>query len=178
MSVRIDVEPSAALTDRDRQCLRSVLDAAFCGEFSEDDWQHCLGGVHVVAVDAGVVVAHAAVVPRVLHVAGRRWDSGYVEGVATVPRRQGQGLGSLVMERVGGLVRAEFALGALSTEAVGFYRRHGWEQWQGPTYVRRAAGLACTADEDGGVMVLRVDRSGGPVLSDPIVCEERRGDDW
>jgi aminoglycoside 2'-N-acetyltransferase I len=32
--------------------LRRLLDAAFEGEFSDDDWNHALGGVHVWVADA------------------------------------------------------------------------------------------------------------------------------
>ena len=81
-------------------------------------------------------MAHAAVVERVLEVGGRAVRAGYVEGVATTPTRQGEGLGSLVMQRVGQLLEAEFEVGALSTGRHAFYERLGWERWRGPTFVR------------------------------------------
>jgi aminoglycoside 2'-N-acetyltransferase I len=158
--------------------VRGLLDAAFGGDFTEDDWAHTLGGVHVVVADGGTVLAHAAVVPRVLEVAGRPYATGYVEGVATVPRRQGEGLGSLATVEATAYLRSAFALGALSTASPGFYERFGWERWRGPTYVRDAGGLVRTEDEDDGVMVLRFGASADADVTAPISCEARAGDDW
>src|SRR5207342_780532 len=46
--------------------VRLLLEQAFAGDFSPEDWEHALGGWHVVAAADGVALAHAAVVPRVL----------------------------------------------------------------------------------------------------------------
>lgn len=158
--------------------LRQLLDDAFEGGFSDHDWNHCLGGWHAVIMEDDIPVSHAAVVPRVLDVGGSSWRCGYVEGVGTVPRRQGKHLGSMVMQRLGRLIMAQFGLGALSTEAHAFYERQGWERWQGPSYVRRASGLVRTEDEDAGLMVLRFGPSRGLSLTDSLTCDERDGDDW
>jgi aminoglycoside 2'-N-acetyltransferase I len=159
--------------------IRRLLDAAFGGDFTEDDWAHTLGGWHVVVTDPVGLLSHAAVVPRVLGVAGRPWVTGYVEGVATTPARQGEGLGALAMTAATSYVRTAFELGALSTGRTGFYERLGWERWRGPTYVRQADGSAVrTEEEDDGVMVLRFGPSAGIDLAAPISCEARPGDDW
>jgi aminoglycoside 2'-N-acetyltransferase I len=152
-------------------------------DFSEDDWDHGLGGRHVVAVEqaAGtgpVVVAHASVVERVIEVDGRPFRTGYVENVATEPERHGAGLGTLVMARIVELVRDGHELGALGTGAHHFYERLGWERWQGPSYVRRAGGLDRSEEEDDGIMVLRFGPTAGIDLRSPISCAERPGDDW
>jgi aminoglycoside 2'-N-acetyltransferase I len=165
--------PTALLAE-----VRTLLDEAFRGSFSDDDWAHALGGRHVVVLDDGAVVAHAAVVPRAIDVAGRPLRTGYVEAVASRPDRQGEGLGSAAMAAVAGLVRAEHEMGALSSSSWGFYARLGWERWQGPTYVRSGARTVRTEDEDDGVMVLRFGPSAGVDLSAPISCESRPGDDW
>ena len=157
--------------------VRLLLDDAF-EDFSGDDWEHALGGWHVVLTDEEAVLGHAAVVPRVLEIAGQPYSAGYVEGVATVPGRRGEGLGSRVMIEVATLVRAQFEIGALSTGRHGFYERLGWERWQGPTFVRHDHGADRTEDEDDGVMVLRFGPSGGVDLGAAISCERRSGDDW
>lgn len=158
--------------------IRRLLDAGFDSDFSDDDWDHTQGGRHVVALAGDVVVAHAAVVPRTIRVADDPFQAGYVEGVVTSPDRQGEGIGSLVMEQVTRLVSGSFDLGVLSTALPDFYRRFGWEPWQGPTYVRDGDRLARTADEDDGIMVLRCGPSLGLGLDGPIACERRSGDDW
>ncbi len=158
--------------------VRDLLESAFAGEFSGDDWEHTLGGWHVVVVDAGAVVAHAAVVGRTLEVDGRSFRTGYVEGVATTPGRHGQGLGSLAMSAATDVVRREFELGALSTGRHSFYERLGWQRWRGPTFVRHGRQLIRTPDEDDGVMVLRFGRSHDVDLNGSISCDARAGDDW
>lgn len=76
---------------------RAMLDEAFAGDFAESDWEHALGGWHVAVVEVGAVLAHAAIVGRVLRVGDRPVGTGYVEAVATTPARQRSGLGSRVM---------------------------------------------------------------------------------
>ncbi len=158
--------------------VRAVLQRAFGDELAEEDWQHALGGWHVLAERDAEVVAHAAVVPRELHVEGVPLRTGYVEAVATEPALQRGGLGSAVLATATRLVQDHFELGALSTGVHGFYERAGWERWQGPVFVRAAAGPVRRPDEDGAVMVLRFGRSATIALTAPISCEPRAGDDW
>ena len=158
--------------------VRGLLDRAFEGAFSDDDWEHTLGGWHVVVTEAGVVVSHAAVVPRLLEVGDRPFHAGYVEGVATDPDRQGAGLGSLAMAEVGAVLHDGFELGALSTGRHRFYERLGWQRWRGPTWVRAGGRRLRTEEEDDGIMVLRFGPSREVDLTAPLACEARRGDDW
>lgn len=158
--------------------VRLLLEQAFAGDFSLEDWEHGLGGWHVVADVDGVVLAHAAVVPRVLEAGGRAWPAGYVEAVVTVPQRQREGLGSAVMTEVGKVLRREFELGALATGRHAFYERLGWERWRGPTFVRRGAEEIRTEDDDDAVMVLRFGPSAEVDLTAPISSEARSGDHW
>ena len=158
------------------------MDVAFVddedGRFEDTDWAHALGGLHVVAEEDGVVVAHAAVVPRVLEAGGVPLRTGYVEAVATLPGRQGQGLGTRVMRVAGEHIRSSYELGALGTGAVRFYERLGWRRWPGPLGVRRAGGVERSPDEEGFVLVLRTPTT--PPLDEAalLTCEERPGDDW
>ena len=68
--------------------IRGLLEEAFAGHFSDEDWDNALGGWHAVVTEADGVVAHAAVVPRTLEVAGRPLRTGYVEAVATMAARR------------------------------------------------------------------------------------------
>ena len=160
------------------ESIRGVCDAAFGAEYSDDDWHNALGGWHAVACDGDLMVAHASVVPRTLVVGEQPFAAGYVESVATLPARHGEGLGSLVMDAIGAIVRDEFELGALSTGRHAFYRRLGWERWQGPTFVRDGDAVWRTEEDDDGVMVLRFGASASIDLAAPITCEARPGDDW
>ena len=54
---------------------RRLMDDAFGDDpeeaFGDDDWDDALGGTHVVVVEDGLVLAHAALVERTLHAADR-----------------------------------------------------------------------------------------------------------
>lgn len=173
---------TAELTAAEIAAIRALLDDAFAKDeddrFGEDDWQHALGGVHVVLDQDGEILAHAAVVERTLEVAGRPLRTGYVEAVATAPSRQRTGLGTLVMRDVGTYITERFELGALGTGSHGFYERLGWETWRGPAFVRTSDGERQTPDEEGYIMVLRTPSTPALELAAPISCDWRPGDVW
>jgi len=164
------------------EAIRALLWAAFAkdedGAFTEDDWQHALGGTHFVAQVGATIVAHAAVVERSLHVAGVPIRTGYVEAVATLPELHGRGHGTALMREVDALIERDFDLGALGTGSQGFYERLGWQIWRGPSSVRMPAGDERTPDEDGYIMVLVTPRTPAIDLEAPISCEWRPGDVW
>jgi len=170
------------LTRSETVAIRALMSAAFDSDedeqFSDDDWQHAVGGVHFVLELDGEIVAHAAVVEREIHVGGRPLMTGYVEAVATAPERQGMGLGSIVMTDVSDHIRERFELGGLGTGRQSFYGRLGWQVWAGPTSVRTPDGDGPTPDEDGYVMVLATPTSPPLDLSATISCDWRPGDVW
>ncbi len=157
--------------------VRSLCDRAF-DDFADTDFDHALGGWHVVVTDGDVVLAHAAIVERIIRVGERDLRTGYVEAVATDPDHQGQGIGTSVMAEIDAIARRAFELGALSTDRTAFYGRLGWEVWRGPTFVLSDEGRQRTEDEDGGIMVLRFGPSAAVDLDAPIACRSRPGDDW
>lgn len=180
--VRLRSLPTDALAHDEVHALRAMLDAAFWDDpderFTDDDWHHAIGGTHVVLDVDGEIVAHASVVPRVLHVGGVPLRTGYVEAVATAPGRQGSGYGTAVMQEIGDHIRARFEIGALGTGRHAFYERLGWRTWQGPTSVRADDGERPTPDEDGLIMVLSTPSSPDLDLTDPISSDWRPGDAW
>ena len=175
--------PTSDLSALEISAIRSLLWTAFADEgederFSEDDWQHALGGMHFVLDVGGEIAAHASVVERELHVAGRPMRTGYVEAVAALPGRQRTGLGTTVMRDVGAYLGERFDLGALGTGSHGFYQRLGWETWRGPSAVRASNGRRATPDEDGYILILRTPNSPPLDLDAAIDCEWRPGDVW
>jgi aminoglycoside 2'-N-acetyltransferase I len=171
---------TAQLTTEELAALRRLLFGAFGGRFDEHDWEHTLGGTHVLALEGDELVAHGAVVPRWLVAGERGLRSGYVEGVAAREDRRGRGLATLVMRELGRVVAEGYELGALSdgTGIPGFYQRLGWETWEGPTWVAGPEGPERTAEEDGSVLVLRTSATGALDLGAPLVCDWRAGDVW
>ena len=178
--IRLRRATTAELAPEELEALRGLVFGAFGGRFDEHDWEHTLGGTHVLAADGDEVVAHGAVVPRWLVAGERGLRSGYVEGVATREDRRGLGLGKLVMREVGRVVREEHELGALAdgSRIPGFYQGLGWETWRGPTFVATPEGPARTAEDDGGILVLRTPASPELDLGDRLVCDWRAGDVW
>jgi aminoglycoside 2'-N-acetyltransferase I len=173
--------PTAELTTDQVGQLRQLLSAAFGPgdeRFTDDDWQHALGGLHFVLELDGAIVAHASVVERELHVDGKPVRTGYVEAVATDPAHQRAGFGSRVMRAVASHISRNYELGALGTGSHGFYERLGWQSWRGPTSVRIANGERRTPGEDGYIMVLTTPSSPPLDPAAPVSCEWRPGDVW
>ncbi len=139
--VRVRRLTTSELSAGDIASIRALMAEAF-GDgdeaFGDHDWDHALGGIHIVLDIEDVVVAHAAVVERDIHVAGRPLRAGYVEAVATATDQQGRGFGSQVMEAAGSVITREYDLGVLGTGRHQFYERLGWRTWQGPAFVRTA----------------------------------------
>ena len=178
---RIRTLPSSALTEPEVGELLRLMAEAFVGDqhggFTEDDWQHALGGTHFLAEEGGRILAHASVVSRDIRVAGRQLRTGYVEAVATAVDRQGSGIGTAIMRAVAAHLDG-YELGALGTGSHAFYERLGWVTWRGRSSVRTADGELATPEEDGYIMVLRTPLSPPLDLDLPISCEWRPGDVW
>ncbi|WP_369146692.1 GNAT family N-acetyltransferase [Streptomyces sp. R44] len=148
--------------------VREMLDTAFEGDFSDDDWDHTLGGVHAWIEDERGIAAHGAVVQRrVLH-RGRSLRVGYVEGVAVRGDRRRQGLGGAVMAELERVVDGTHAFGALSASDAGaaLYRARGWRVWEGRIDVLAPEGIARLAEEEGSVFLRP---AAGRALPDPAV---------
>jgi aminoglycoside 2'-N-acetyltransferase I len=170
------------LTATEVAVIRSLMTAAFGSDeeerFTDDDWAHSIGGTHFVLDLDGEVVAHASVVEREIHVAGRPLRTGYVEAVATAPDRQNAGFGSLVIADATAYIRERFELGALGTGRHHFYERLGWLRWEGPSSVRADDGPRPTPEDDGYIMVLATPASPPLDRLAPISCDWRPGDVW
>jgi aminoglycoside 2'-N-acetyltransferase I len=159
--------------------IRALLDAAF-DDFSDDDWEHSLGGAHVLQREAGVLVGHASVVQRRLTHRGVGIRTGYVEAVAVREDLRGRGYGNALLEAVEEVVLGAYDLGALSTgdRARSLYERRGWVTWEGETWVLAPDGPRRTSEEDGGVLVLPTPTSPELDFSAPLACDWRPGDVW
>ena len=146
--------------------------------FTEDDWEHAIGGTHFVLDLDGEIVTHASVVEREIHVDGRPLRTGYVEAVATAPDRQGSGFDPWSAADVTTCIRERFELGALGTGRHHFYERLGWLRWRAHRRFERTTGAHLTPDDDGYIMVLATPSS--PALDPfaPISCDWRPGDVW
>src|SRR5947209_12894644 len=84
------------------------------GQFTDADWDHALGGMHVLVHDGGELVAHGSVVQRHFVHAGRSWRVGYVEAVGVAARVRRRGHGAAVMGALEEVIRRAYDFGALS----------------------------------------------------------------
>lgn len=172
------VRHTSDLSADDRLVIRALLNRAFEGRFDDEDWDHSLGGLHVLVAEGGRLIGHGSVVQRRIVLADQPLRTGYVEAVAVEADRRGLGFGAAVMTEAERIVRAAYELGALSAShrAAEFYRRRGWRQWRGQTAVLTPTGLLRTPEEDESTYVLAVD---GPVELDGVLaCDWRRGYVW
>ncbi len=164
-----EVRRQEELTRAELVEIRALLDDAFADDpLSEDDWQHCQGGHHVLTRQDARLVAYAAVVERVMLLDGHPLAVGYVEGVGVLRSHHRRGLGSTVMAPIesmaagggaasvgagGGaeafhgpadrLTASDVGYAALalssSDEGLPFYLARGWRPWPGRTYVDTSA---------------------------------------
>ena len=157
--------------------LRKLLDLAFEGDFSAEDWEHTHGGSRFIGALADEVIAHGAVVPRRMWLDGKEMIVGYVEAIAVAPQHWRKGFGSNLMEAITRHCQDTFELSMLSTDEKEFYRRYGWRDFPGSSQILIEGEVTRSADEDEGLMYLS---SGSIVLStaSTILCEARSGDAW
>lgn len=178
--VELRSAPTEELSDLELTELRMLLHLAFEGNFSDEDWDHGLGGRHFLGLHEGTIVAHASVVARRLQVDGRRLHTGYVESVGVAEEHRRRGSGHSVMSQLGEFLIARFELGALSAaeDIQPFYERLGWQRWRGPTAVIVDGVLQPTPEDDGGVMILETPSTRQLDRDATLACEWRVGDVW
>jgi aminoglycoside 2'-N-acetyltransferase I len=176
----IDVRTAhtADLDDATLNEARALLGVVFGGNFSGDDWEHCLGGVHALAWEGDELIGHAAVVQRRLLHGGRALRAGYVEGVGVRADRRRRGHATALMEAVERVVRGAYDLGALSAthQAANLYERRGWQVWQGATSTLSPKGIVRTEGDDGSVHVLPV--AVELDIRGELTCDWRGGEVW
>jgi aminoglycoside 2'-N-acetyltransferase I len=169
---------TADLDSETRQDVCQMVTTAFGGDFTANDWEHALGGMHALIWRHGAIIAHAAVVQRRLSYRGNALRCGYVEGVAVREDCRGQGLVHALLDGVEQVVRGAYQVGALSSSARArrLYAARGWLPWRGPTSVLAPTGPVRTPDDDGTIFVLPVGFSLDTTAD--LMCDWRAGDVW
>jgi aminoglycoside 2'-N-acetyltransferase I len=177
MVTRLITAHTGELTTEELGAIRTLLDVAFAGAFDDDDWEHSLGGTHVLVLEGDDVIAHGSLVMRRLLHGGRSLRAGYVEAVAVRPDRRRAGHASRVMAGLEELGSAYDLLAlSASDDGVALYESRGWQLWRGPTSVLTPAGIRPTPDDDGSVYVLA-----GEIALDvdgELTADWRPGDVW
>jgi predicted acetyltransferase len=175
-SVQVEAVEPQALPARVRDELLALCEEAYQEQLAS--YFVDIGpGLHLLGRVEDTLVSHAMLVPRELEEAGLgKLPTAYVELVATKPSWQRRGYGSELMRSLVPHMEA-FVVGALSPTSTGFYRRLGWELWQGPLSVRTETGLVPTPGEE--VMILRLPQTPAALdLRAPLSIEWRPGELW
>ena len=174
----IQVAHTADLDPATLDAARALLDDVFVGDFTDDDWDHALGGVHALVWEGTDLIGHGSVVQRRLLHGGRALRTGYVEGVGVRVDRRGRGHGTALMATLEAVIRGGYDLGGAERHRRGgaFLRGPGWRRWQGPTWALTPRGTLRTAKDDGAVFVLPVGVSLDP--AGDLTCDWRDGDVW
>lgn len=172
------VAHTSELTAETLAATEAMLRAAFDGDFTDDDWEHCLGGMHVLVLEGDEPTAHAAVVQRRLLHRRRALRSGYIEGVAVRGDRRGQGYAATVMDAVESICAAAYDIGALGAtdRALGFYTARGWLPWRGTCSALTPEGIVSTPADAESLLVLPGDAEIDP--GGEITCDYRPGELW
>jgi len=169
---------TAALSEAELRAVRGLLDEAFDGDFTDQDFEHGLGGMHALIWDGARLIGHGCVVMRRLWHAGRSLRTGYVEGVGVCSDHRGHGHGHAVMTALEQIIAGAYEIGALSSSelALDFYAARGWQRWTGTASVLSPRGIERTPDDEGGIFLL----PGSAQLpsSGDLGCDWRDGDVW
>jgi aminoglycoside 2'-N-acetyltransferase I len=177
MTVRLRLAHTAGLEPGELDAVRALLDESFGGDFSDDDWDHGLGGTHVLVHDGSGLAAHGSVVMRRVGHRGRWLRTGYVEAVAVRPDARRTGLGGRVIGELERIIDRAYGLGALSASEDGarLYTARGWQRWPGRVHALSPDGIVRLPDEEGDVF-LRTALAGPLDPSGELVLDWRDGD--
>jgi aminoglycoside 2'-N-acetyltransferase I len=137
----------------------------------------CPDRVHVLGYVSGALVSHALWLDRKLRVGQGPWlDAAYVEGMATHAEHRQRGYGATVMRRLQDEVRG-YDLAALSPAVPEWYKKLGWEEWQGPLWIDHDGQLEPTPEEE-CVLICRTPRTPPLDLTAPLTGEWRPFELW
>ncbi|KOV61716.1 GNAT family N-acetyltransferase [Streptomyces sp. MMG1121] len=177
MTTRVRLVHTADADPAELGAARALLDAAFDGGFSAEDWDHGLGGLHVLVHDDAGLAAHGSVVQRRVRHRGRWLRTGYVEAVAVRPDARRGGLGGRVMAELERVIERAYDLGALSASPAGapLYTARGWQRWNGQVHALSPGGIVRLPQEE-GAMYVRPALAGALDPARELVLDWRDGD--
>lgn len=173
----VRVDPTSSLDPAVLEAAKALCAAEYVS-FTDDDWDHGLGGLHAIAWDGDRLVGHAAVAQRRLIHQGRALRCGYVENVVVRSSHRRQRMATAMMTELGKVIADGYDMGGLAAgpDGAAVYQPLGWRKWLGPTFALTPDGVVRTPDDDAEIYVLpgRVELD----LSAALTCDWRDGDVW
>ncbi|MFF8608218.1 GNAT family N-acetyltransferase [Streptomyces sp. NPDC015346] len=172
------IAPTHELGAQRLRAVREMLDAAFGGGFSDEDWDHALGGIHAWIEDDRGIAAHGSVIMRRALHRGRSYRVGYVEGVGVRADRRREGLAGQLMAELERVIDGAYAFGALSASDDGatLYAARGWRVWQGRIEVLGPEGPVRLPEEEGSTFLKPAGGRDLPDPAAPLAFDWRDGD--
>ncbi|HGV3503387.1 TPA: GNAT family N-acetyltransferase [Providencia stuartii] len=169
---------TSQLTDDEKDTLFDMLFVGFEGDFTRDDFEHALGGMHVLAYDQHRIVGHVAIIQRHMAINDKPISVGYVEAMAVLESYRRQGIGRELMSMTNTIIGNCYQLGLLSASDEGFhlYQSLGWKVWKGSLFELRQGAYVRSEGEEGGVMGWSRDNS--IEFTESLYCDFRGGDQW
>ncbi|MFC8671086.1 GNAT family N-acetyltransferase [Streptomyces griseorubiginosus] len=176
--VSVHVRHTEKLDEKELKELKGMLESVFGKErYTQESWEHCLGGIHYLLRYGDKLVAHGALVPRYLRQGDMELRGVYGESMATLSDWRNLGFGTAIVALATAEIRRNYDIGVFAGSRYGFYRRLGWDKWRGPTFVETARGIELKGPDRGAVMFWLPDHS----IVDPdadLTTISRSGDDW
>jgi len=157
--------------------IRALLELAYEGDFSPEDWEHTFGGQYFIGSLDDKIIAHGSVVSRKMITDDHVVTVGYVEAIAVLPSYWRKGFGTQLMKEITQYCQENYEFSMLSTDENHFYERLGWLKFLGESFVRDGDKEIRTEGEDEGLMLLPGKKSQISLIR-RVVCESRSGDDW
>jgi len=175
LTLDLQVIPASLLTTEQADEI-----SALCGRIFDCDYRQLMDlnpvRTHVLGYLDQQLVSHALWLDRPLRVGWGPWlNAAYVEGVATHPDVRERGYGGAVMRRMQEEI-SPYELAALSPAKPEWYRRLGWEQWQGPLFIEEECSVMPTPDEV--VLICRTPHTGKLNLTASLTAPWRPFELW
>ncbi|MEW2115280.1 GNAT family N-acetyltransferase [Streptomyces sp. NPDC005474] len=176
--VTVHVRHTEQLSKQERHDLRTMLEKVFGrSRYTDESWEHCLGGVHYLLRYGDTLVAHGALVPRYLRQGDRVLRGVYGESMATLYDWRELGFGSIIVAMATANVRNNYDIGVFAASKYAFYERLGWEKWRGPTFIETEHGIEPRGPARGAVM-FRLPKHSTIDPDAELVTDMRKGDPW
>lgn len=169
---------TSQLISSEKETLFGLLVEGFSSDFTYDDFQHTLGGMHVIAYDQQKMVGHVAIVQRNMAINDDPISVGYVEAMVVEENYRRQGIGASLMQHTNEIISACYQLGLLSASEEGqkLYRSVGWKVWKGALFEQQQRHYIRSIEEEGGVMAWSAHDNIDFTAS--LYCDFRGGDQW
>ena len=174
----ITVHVTDSLSAMEKNGIVSVCNEAFPEAFDELFEFIPPDGIHICGQLPDGLCSHAVISKRDMIIDGMSLRAAYVDAVATLPAKQGQGYASAIMREAMHVAAKTFDIGGLSTFRPDWYRRLGWEAWKGLLSLRRGSEIITEPNIKGTIMIYRFPHTPMFTCNQSLTASWRPGGGW